>query len=258
MAGLVGTSGILMLVGSNSAQASSTYSWRVVLGSADDHICCGLDHERYATSPEVFPIGTILTLQTVTLSGDTTACANEGWNAQVDFPYDQDAEAEDSSNFGFQRPRLSWNGDSTNLSLASPTYEYEGLNGGSYPADPFITHVTGSAQSIYVRAACGPTGFSGDVIFDVQVTVELPASDPVPSSSTVVETSTSVVADSTTSTVVQSSSASTTSVASGPALGNTVNLPVTGGSSNTTFAVALTVFGFGSAIGIRRWLLRRN
>jgi len=107
-AGLIGASGILLLANSSSAQASTIYTWDVVLGEDSDHICCGADHERYATSADTFPVGTVLTLVSVSLEGDTTACASEGWNATVKFPYDKDAEAASVpfNGPGFDRPTI--------------------------------------------------------------------------------------------------------------------------------------------------------
>ena len=232
-AGLIGASGILLLANSSSAQASTIYTWDVVLGEDSDHICCGADHERYATSADTFPVGTVLTLVSVSLEGDTTACASEGWNATVKFPYDKDAEAASDpfNGPGFDRPTIFWSSEAANLNIPSPSYyRYEGDSFGSWPTDPFVTHVTGEAQSFYFRVACGPSGFSGPVTFSVRVSAELPAG----------ATTTNAPQETTTTS------------------GSAIDLPVTGNSSNSTLAVALIVLGFGTAIGVRRRLLRSN
>lgn len=254
-AGLIGVSGILLLTNSSSVQASTNYTWDVVLGEDSDHICCGADHERYATSADTFPVGTVLTLVSVSLEGDTTACASEGWNAKIDFPYDQDAEAASDpfSGPGFNRPKIFWSSDASNLNLAVPNYTYEGDSFGSWPTDPFVTHVTGEAQSFYFRVACGPSGFSGPVTLSLRLIAELPAD--ATTTSTVAPTTTSTVALATTTTPPLSSNETAVTATN---LGGTIDLPVTGNSSNSILAVALIVLGFGTAIGVRRRLPRSN
>ena len=253
--GLFGVSGILLLANSSSAHASTIYTWDVVLGDESDQVMGGGDHVRETTSNFTIPVGTVLTLDSVSLAGDTTACASEGWNAQLRFPYDKDAEAaSDSFNGpGFNRPQIFWSSDASNLNLAVPSYTYEGDSFGSWPTDPFVTHVTGEAQSFYFRVACGPSGFSGPVTLSLRLIAELPAD--ATTTSTVAPTTTSTVELATTTTPPLSSNETAVTATN---LGGTIDLPVTGNSSNSILAVALIVLGFGTAIGVRRRLPRSN
>ena len=253
-AGLIGVSGILFLANSNSAQASGTYSWEIVLGDESDQDGDGGDHVREVTSYDTFPVGTVLTLVSVSLAGDTTACAAEGWNAIIRFPYDKDAEAASDPFNGprFNKPEIWWSSDASNLNLADPYFAYEGDPFGSWPTVPFVTHVTGEAQSFYFRVACGPSGFSGPVTLSLRLTAEFPAGATTTNAPQ--ETTTNAPQETTTTASPGSNEVSVTTTTPGSA----IDLPVTGNSSNSTLAVALIVLGFGTAIGVRRRLLRSN
>lgn len=148
--------------------------WDVVLTSADDSVF-GPDgfHQRQTESRIVFPIGTELTVVSVQLQGDVSACSKDerllNVTADLFIPYDSDAQYRNPNTY--VTPHVSWNGFADNLNDLFPGSSTIAPN----PGFPIRSTVTGVEQPLRFRVACGAPGFGGDVHLVVRLEWTSPA-----------------------------------------------------------------------------------